>query len=129
MPTPPAAPKAPALVPVDASAGQQAVTILRQAADAAGLERVRGQRSLAAAVTAWIGRERQRAEHDTAGLAQGWTDVEVDLRLAATRVLLAVDAALHENQRRQVAYQDALAAWRTAVAAAWPDGPPTVGDG
>ena len=117
MPAQPVAPTLLALVTVDPVAAEQAVTILRQAADAAHLERERQQRAMAHATEAWLGKERARAERDVVSLQQGWLDLEVDLRRAATLTRLAVDDALHENRRRQTLYDDALAEYREAQAA------------
>ena len=117
MPAQPVAPAPPALVAVDPIAAEQAVTVLRQAADAAHLERERQHRAVAHATEAWLGRERGRAERDAASLQRGWLDLEVDLRRAATLTRLAVDDALVENYRRQVGYDDALAEYREARAA------------
>jgi hypothetical protein len=117
MPSPPVAPAPPALVAVDPNAAEQAVAILRQAADAAHFERERQQRAMAQATEAWLGRERARAERDAASLQRGWLDLEVDLRRAATLIRLAVDDALVENRRRQTVYDDALAEYREARAA------------
>ena len=105
------------MLPVDPVAAEDAATILRQAADAAGYERARQQRATAAATEAWIGPERERDEREGRSLAQGWFELEVDLRHTATEVLLALDSTLHENRRRQTAYDDALDEYRVASAA------------
>ena len=112
MPSSSVAPPPPTFIVVDPVAAERAVTILRQAADAAHYERERQHRAMAHASEAWLGKERGRAERDAALLEQGWFDVEVDLRRAASLTRLAVDDALHENRRRQTVYDDALAAYQ-----------------
>lgn len=112
----PKPPALPTFLTVDPIAAEDAVTILRQAADAAGYERERQRRALAAAVALWIGKEGRKADDEGKRLVQGWFDLEVDLRRRATEVRLAVVAALEENRRRQARYDDALATWRDIVA-------------
>ncbi len=112
----PKPPTPPVLLTVDPVASEEAVTILRQAADAAGYERTRHERALAAALTLWIGKEGQRVEREGRELAQGWADLEVDLRRQATEIRLAVVASQQENRRRQAAYSDAMGAWQDLVA-------------
>lgn len=113
----PTPPRPPRLLTVDTVAAEDAVTVLRQAADAAGWERTRQEQALARATALWIGREGARVTDQGRRVVQGWFDLEVDLRRRATEVRLAVVAALQENRRRQAAYDDALAAWRDRTAA------------
>jgi hypothetical protein len=118
MSSSPVVPKPPALLAVDPFAAEEAVAALRAAADAALYERERQHRSFAIAAVTWIGRERERAASEAASIERAWFDVELELRRAATLTRLAVDDALHENGRRQRVYEDALAEYREARAAA-----------
>ena len=113
----PKPPTPPTLLVVDRAAVDEAVTRLRLAAEAAGLEQVRQERSMAAATVTWIGGPRTRAEHDAAALEKQWADLANDLRRAATDVRIAEVAADQENRKRQAAFDEAVLAYRTEVAA------------
>jgi len=113
----PTPPTPPTLLVVDRAAVDEAVTRLRLAAEAAGLEQVRQERSMAAATVTWIGDQRTKAEHDARALQQQWFTLANDLRRAATDVRFAEVAADQENRKRQAAFDEAMLAYRTEVAA------------